>query len=193
MKVRPRFTLTTLFIGSIAVALLLSLSIVTLQNRMLSADNARLRGEVPYFSPAESQALCVRVAGASRHHWAWRCYFPEGSRYVLKLRAADIPHVDDFGKLDGETLVVFSPGEHLVQVSLREDDRGCQLLAQCDDSWTIISLDVALAELTAEKRLPLPDCGRSRSDAFGLLKKFDSHALQDDAYRSGILVWLTSE
>jgi hypothetical protein len=126
---RPRFTLRVLFFVVALVALVVSLINtyrIAQRNRLLEAENQRLRNEVGELSVEdESQFHAIQVATDNELEWAWRIWIPEGRSYRLRSIGGQIPK-EGFPQ-SGGTIYLREPGEHVVRYRIRRDPR--------DDKW----------------------------------------------------------
>jgi hypothetical protein len=120
-----RFTLRALLVGIAAIAVVAtwvnSYRIVQ-RNRLLEAENRRLRDEVGELSvDDESRLHAIRVASKEEFDWTWRVSIPEGHVYRLRVVGDRIPG-QGFPD-EGGAVFLREPGEHFVRYRIQRDPR----------------------------------------------------------------------
>jgi hypothetical protein len=125
---RPRFTLRVLLFVVALVALIVSLINtyrIAQRNRLLEAENQRLRNEVGELSiEDETRFHAIQVPADNEFEWAWRIWIPEGHSYRVRVASGQIPK-EGFPQ-SGGTLYLREAGEHVVRYRIRRDPRNNQ-------------------------------------------------------------------
>ena len=139
-----RYTLRALFVGIAAIAVVatwVNSYRVAQRNRLLEAENRRLRDEVGELSVEdESRLHAIRAATNHDFEWAWRVWILEGHTYRLRVVGDRIPR-QGFPD-DGGTTILREPGEHFVRYRIQRDPR--------DNRWIgILSTRVATSTRTS--------------------------------------------
>jgi hypothetical protein len=95
------------------------------QNRLLVAENRRLRDEVGELSvDDESQFHAIRTVTDNELEWVWRIWIPPGRSYKVRSFGGQIPKV--WFPQGGGTLMLRDPGEHWVRYRIARDPKSNQ-------------------------------------------------------------------
>jgi hypothetical protein len=122
---RPRYTLRVLLAAVAVVALVVTwvnMYRLSERNRMLIAENQRLRDEVGELSVEdESQFHAIQVTADDELEWMWRIWVPPGRSYKVRSVGEQIPKAG-FSQ-GGGTLMLQDSGEHWVRYRIERDPR----------------------------------------------------------------------
>ena len=117
-----RFSILTLVLVTTIIALSITVAMLYREVGPLREEVARLRDEVGELDIDDHTKLhAIRVDTEDELEWKWRIWLPVGVSYRLRAYGGQIP--TDGYPLDGGTIYLREPGEHVVRYLIRRDRR----------------------------------------------------------------------